>query len=199
MSSPQQVTFGASIVTKEQNSHSIALNLPEQHLDSPVLTPVPSIDGSRDPERSPSVGSPFYEHPAASHEFARSYYSNLKASGGVTEKELENGDLSPVSREEPNPFTSQVSVGHNKECKMWPSKQTLLQTRAAQKQQRRANRTCAPLRDRWVQSSKRQRLMIKIAAALFVVGIAVAIGVGISLAVGGTYYKADGSSSRVAA
>jgi hypothetical protein len=41
-------------------------------------------------------------------------------------------------------------------------------------------------------------LVIKIAAALFVVGVAVAIGVGISLAVGGTYYKADGSSSRVA-
>jgi hypothetical protein len=80
---------------------------------------------------------------------------------------------------------------------MWPSKQTLLQTRAAQKQQRRANRTCAPLRDRWVALTKRQRLMIKIATALLVVGIAVAIGVGISLAVNGTYYRADGSTTRV--
>lgn len=80
---------------------------------------------------------------------------------------------------------------------MWPSRQTQLATRADTKRKRRANRTCAPLRDRWVALSFRQRLTIKVLTALMVVGIAVAVGVGISLAVNGGVYASSGNSREI--
>lgn len=210
------INFGATIITtqeqekqhqQQQPQPPVALHLPKPTLDSPALTPVPSHDANTPSEELrpcfPAT-SPFYEHPPASHEAIPStarLSTNTKRPANSFDKDLESGNLTPLSAvgsNQPNPFTSQVSVDcANKECKMWPSKQTLLQTRANEKRQRRANRTCAPLRDRWSVLSKRQRLIFKIVTALFIVGVAVAIGVGISVAVNGSYYSSAGTSKQI--
>ncbi|KAI7397227.1 hypothetical protein KC328_g5013, partial [Hortaea werneckii] len=149
--------------------------------------------------------SPFYQHPPASFERIHSRQTS-KNHLGVYEKDLESGGggggstnlATPLTMpDDENPFTSRISIDANKECRMWPSRQTLTQQRAAQKTKRRAARGwagCAPLREWWTtRFTKRQRLWIQIAIAFVLVGVAVAIGVGISIAVHGSYYSsADG-------
>ena len=83
---------------------------------------------------------------------------------------------------------------------MWPSKQTLIQEKQAEKKKRRNEQCCggcAPVRDRWAGLTKKQKLLIKIGIALFVVGVAVAIAVGISVAVNGTVYVSDGHTENI--
>ncbi len=84
---------------------------------------------------------------------------------------------------------------------MWPSKQTLVESRKAEKKKRRQNQTCGnlvgPVVDRWGRLTKKQRLWVKIALALFVLGVVVAIAVGITVAVNGTVYVNDNRSETI--
>lgn len=126
--------------------------------------------------------------PAASRE-------NLKPS----EKDLEAGVVTPLAAQDENPFTSKISVECNKECAMWPSRQTLVDKHKAEKRQRRGRKRCGcgPVVDFWARFNARQKLIIKIVIALLVVGAMIGIGVGISIAVNGTVYVSDDKSSQV--
>jgi len=164
------------------------------------LTPDVSHDdmSTQYAEQSIPINSPFYQHPPASFERVESRNAS-KSHLAVDEKDLESGHATPLTgADEENPFTSKISVDINKECKMWPSKQTLMQQKTAEKRKRRDTRgflACGPVRDWCSRFDKRQRLMMKIALALFLVGVAVALGIGISKAVHGTYYSAHGQQN----
>jgi hypothetical protein len=83
---------------------------------------------------------------------------------------------------------------------MWPSKQTLVQTRQAEKKKRRDQQCCGgcgPVRDFWARFTKRQKLFLKIALALFLLGVVVAIAVGITVAVNGTVYVSQGHQEQI--
>lgn len=202
MASPyQQNTFGATVVVPDTRPSNDLR--PPQMLDSPVLTPAVSHeDMSSDfTEKPVPPQSPFYQHPPASFERVHSR-QNSKNYLGAYEKDLESGHATPLTMaDDENPFTSKISVDANKECRMWPSRQTLTQQKAAEKKKRRAVRGwagCAPFREWWTtRFNKRQRLYIKIAVGLFLVGVAVAIGVGISKAVHGTYYSSGNGMQDV--
>ncbi|KAI7080676.1 hypothetical protein KC327_g3 [Hortaea werneckii] len=184
---PEAPTFGATIVPTSPDplrpSQDDILR-PPQMLDSPVLTPSTSHEDmapaySEKPIIPPH--SPFYQHPPASFERVHSRQTS-KNHLGVYEKDLESGNggnslATPLTMpaDDENPFTSKISIDANKECRMWPSRQTLTQQRAAQKTKRRAARGwagCAPLREWWTtRFTKRQRLWIRIAIALVLVVI----------------------------
>ncbi len=82
---------------------------------------------------------------------------------------------------------------------MWPSKQTLMESRKEEKRRKREGltKTCGPLVDFWGRQTKRQKLMIKILFGLFLVGVIVAIAVGITIAVNGTVYVSEGKSAKI--
>lgn len=200
MSASKQTTrFGATIVPT--STHDDTLRAPPM-LDSPALTPAVSQDdmSTEYTNRPIPPHSPFYQHPPASFERVESRQAS-KTHLAVYEKDLESGHVTPLTMaDDENPFGSKISVDHNKECKMWPSKQTLIQQKTAEKKKRRDMKCCAgfgPVRDWWAQFTKRQQLLMKIALALVLIGVAVAIGVGISKAVHGTYYSSDGGQQQV--
>lgn len=120
----------------------------------------------------------------------------------VFEKDLEAGQSTPLAvADQDNPFRSKVSVDCNKECKMWPSRQTLMQTHLAEKQRRRDGRCCGgfgQVQDYFhSRFDKRQRLWIKILIAVFIVGVAIALGVGISKAVGSGVWSSNGGTQPI--
>lgn len=184
-------TFGASIVPTSKQEHSTQLSRPMTN--SPALTPAVSRTTLQDEYAGPHVPphSPFYQHPPSSNELslplpAVKHGKMLE----VYEKDLErgnNGPLSPGSDVEVHPFSKKMVIEHTKECQMWPSTQTLKQKHKEDKKLRRQAKGgfCAPVRLRWSRLGARNRILIKVAIALFVVGVAVALGVGISAAVKG--------------
>ena len=119
----------------------------------------------------------------------------------VNEKDLEAGVRAPLSPAMDNePFASKVSVDCNQECKMWPSKQTLMQSKKEEKKKKRDTKLCGgcgPVVEFWDRFSKKQKLLLKILLALLVVGCAVAIAVGISAAVNGTVYVSEGHTKQI--
>lgn len=168
--------------------------------DSPAITPVPSHDSLAQEYDKVPVQSPFYTHPPASHEVIPS--ATKKGHLNVYEKDLEAGNDAPLTptTDDEHPFSQRIGVEQNKECTMWPSKQTLKQKYQAEKQQRQQKRgikALNPVRAKWTAMSKRNKLIAKILLAVFVVGVAVALGVGISKAVKGTYYVKDGASKGI--
>jgi len=188
--------FGASIIpTTQQHSDYEALQ-PPQLSESPALTPAVSRDGT-DSEKPIPPHSPFYQHPPASFERIPTHQSG-KNNFTTLEKDVESGHATPLCPEDDeNPFTKTISLDRNNpECKMWPSRQTLMQTKMAEKKKKRARALgagcVAPAKDFWNRFDKRQQLYLKIAIAFVLVGVAVAIGVGISKAVHGGYYTKDG-------
>ncbi|KAK3670096.1 hypothetical protein LTR78_010036 [Recurvomyces mirabilis] len=205
-------TFGASIIPTQSHTQYAADDalLPPQTLDSPVLTPAASnedIASEYNASGKPiPIHSPFYTHLPASFERVQTTHSRQtsKANISTSEKDLEAG-LTPVTthaasrNDENNPFTSRVSLEHNKECKMWPSKQTLMLQKTEARRAKHARKFCggcaAPVRQWWGQFDKRQRLIMKILMAFFVVAAIVGICVGISVAVHGTYYSNSGQQS----
>jgi hypothetical protein len=200
MASTQSTTFGATIVSNTQSRDELCA---PSTLDSPALTPAVSradLSARYQDKSTLPVTSPFYQHPPASFERAHSRQTS-KENVTAFEKDIESGNLTPLSaKDDENPFTNKISVEINKECKMWPSKQTLMQQRKSEKKQKRERKGCtgcAPLRNRWEKFDKRQRLLIKIAIALLIIGILVAIGVGISKAVGGSYWARNGTQQAV--
>ena len=194
--------FGASVVPMQQRTHEDGQLQAPQLPDSPALTPAGSHeDMSREYMEKPvPPHSPFYQHPPASSERV-SGRQNSKVGAEAYEKDLESGHLTPFNAaEDTNPFTSKISVDHNQECKMWPSRQTLMRQKTQEKTKQRQLKgfaVLAPLRERWAAFDKRQQLYIKIAIAFLLVGIAVALGVGISKAVHGTYYGKNGKQETV--
>lgn len=144
--------------------------------------------------------SPFYTHPPASHEVIPS--ATKKSHLNVYEKDLEAGNDAPLtpSSDDEHPFSKSLAIDHSKECTMWPSKQTLKEKYQAEKQKRRQNKgikALNPVRERWTALSSRNKLISKIVFALFIIGVAVALGVGISTAVKGTYYAGSGSNKGI--
>ncbi|KAK4500060.1 hypothetical protein PRZ48_008246 [Zasmidium cellare] len=193
------ITFGAQIVPSKTNDNRL---LPQPATESPALTPAASHETFYSGNNVP-IQSPFYEHPPASHEVVSHSRQNSdnKVSTNVFEKDVESGNVTPLSTtDDENPFTKDHGIENNKECSMWPSRQTLRQKQKEERKLKRDQRglaSCAPVRNRWSKLNKKQRLLVKVLVALFLVGVAVAIGVGISVAVKGTYYVADGSSKHI--
>lgn len=141
--------------------------------------------------------SPFYTHPPSSNEVVR-MTTSANRSQSHFEKDIESGVETPLSTAENfSPFSKSLAVQSQTECTMWPSKQTLKQQKQATKSGKRNKRMCAPVLNAWADCTKRQKLFIKIAIALFVIGAAVGLGVGISVAVKGAYYTSDGQSQQV--
>ncbi|KAK0942693.1 hypothetical protein LTR29_005780 [Friedmanniomyces endolithicus] len=153
----EHTTFGASIQpSSSPYQHDVLL--PRREMDSPALTPAVSHEDMNtqyhDQPNIP-VHSPFYQHPPASFERVHSRQTS-KNNIYTHEKDLEanhlndNTDttahtLTPLSatanhNPDTNPFTSKVSVEHSKECTMWPSKQTLMQDKAAARQKKNSRK-----------------------------------------------------------
>jgi hypothetical protein len=180
-----QTTFGATIVPTQQTSEDREY-LTAPTVESPALTPTVSHDETMPAfmgEKPVPVQSPFYTHPPASNEVVN------KPTYTVYEKDVESGLTTP--------FSKTLAVEHSTECTMWPSKKTLQQQKQAQKSCKRAKGACAPVARRWEKMSKKQKLLSKIGLAIFLIGVAVALGVGISIAVKGAYYVSNGNSKTV--
>lgn len=196
-STNEKVTFGATVVPATAQKMPAALQPPM--LESPALTPVASRDGAYtdvDMPKAATPQSPFYQHPPASFERVHSRPQSKQAAEPF-EKDLEAGNITPLSGSfDENPFASKISLERNKECKMWPSRQTLMQAKQADKHKKRTRQGCtgcAPLRAKWEAYNKRQRLTIKICIALLLIGIIVAIAVGVTKAVNGSVYDEHGN------
>lgn len=193
--------FGASIVPGNQGTSKAPT------LDSPALTPaVSSEDLQTDYNHKPiPPHSPFYQHPPASFEKVHSRQSSrTNVAAAPTEKDVELGasaPLAPSESAEGHPFAGKVSVDCSKECRMWPSKQTLMQDQEARRKQKRDNKkfggVTGPVVEFWNRFSKRQKLYIQIGLALLLIGVAVAIAVGITVAVNGTVYVDENSSKQI--
>ncbi|TKA79794.1 hypothetical protein B0A55_03286 [Friedmanniomyces simplex] len=210
----ERTTFGASIEpTSGPYSHDALI--PPRGLDSPVLTPAVSHEDLTTPYQDQPfpVHSPFYQHPPASFERIHSrqtskndilaYEKDLEAHHTHNNNNNNSNTLTPLSATaggngtDDNPFTSKVSVEHSKECTMWPSKQTLMQEKAAERRKklsRKGYAGCAPARDWWAKFDRKHKLVMKLLLAFFVVGAIVGICVGISVAVHGTYYSKNGQA-----
>jgi hypothetical protein len=192
MASP--TTFGASIVPTTIQTDNPR---PSATLDSPALTPAASHDdiaNEYSEQRRVPPHSPFYNHPPSSD---NPIDSNSRTHVAANEKDLEAGAATSLAEQ---PFTSKVSIDCNKECKMWPSKQTLIQTRKAEKRKKRESKIfggCGPMIEWWGKHSKRQKLIMKLLLALFMVGVVVAIAVGITVAVNGTVYVSEGHQAAI--
>lgn len=191
-------TFGATIQPTHTNDNRL---LPQLTTESPALTPAASHDDFYSNGAVP-IQSPFYQHPPASHEVvshSRTHSEN-KIPTNVFEKDVESGNVTPLSGSDEDPFSRNHGIENNKECAMWPSRQTLKEKKKEERKLKRDQKgyaACAPVMNQWSKLSKKQRLLVKIAIALFLVGVAVAIGVGISVAVKGTYYVSDGTSKDI--
>ena len=203
MSSP--TNFGASIVPTPQPTKPTASST----LDSPALTPAVSTEDLQQDYNANTKPipphSPFYQHPPASFEKVHSRQNSRSnvALDVTAEKDVEAGASTPLAAAgaEDHPFASKVSVDCSKECRMWPSKQTLMQDQAARRKQKRDKRTLGgvtgPVVEFWNGFSKRQKLYVQIALALLLVGVAVAIAVGITVAVNGTVYVGEDKSKQI--
>lgn len=197
MPSNNQTTFGASVIQSDEKNSM----LPPPGFESPSLSPAISRDSNSFQEDKPlPPHSPFYQHPPASHERVQSiHHTPAKLAPSNSEKDLEYGNVTPYSHltDEENPFSNKIAVGaSNPECTMWPTHQTLKQTRMADKKQRRQGRTCGcgVVRDHWAECTKKQRLAIRIFIALLVCGAIVGVAVGITRSVNGGVWSGKGSS-----
>lgn len=201
MASNPQTTFGASVVAQPDEK---AAMLPATGLDSPALTPTVSRDAATYHDATFSDNtplpphSPFYTHPPASHErVSATHQAPAKAAHITSEKDLEYGNVTPYTgADDDNPFSKKFAVGStNQECTMWPTHQTLRQTRLADKKQRRQGRTCGcgTVKHHWAGYSKNQRLAIRILIALVVIGAIVGVAVGITRSVNGGVWSDKGT------
>lgn len=197
-------TFGASIVPAQKQTEDEQIPLPPPILDSPALTPAASREDLGDDyedQRKIPPHSPFYQHRPDSFDRGHSR-QNSKIQVALNEKDLEAGKPAPLTihSSDAQPFTSKVSLDCNKECKMWPSKQTLMERRKAERKKKRDTKFCggcAPVVDYWETKTKRQRLIVKIVLALLCIGVVVGIAVGITIAVHGTVYVTDNRTAKI--
>lgn len=166
--------------------------MPKQHDESQTqqtVTPAASqysLDLTETRQLVPAI-SPFYQHPPASHE--RDIYGK-SLDVNVLEKGYD--DLTPATTKSNDPFCSSISVNANKECAMWPSRQTLAQNNMADKKKKRSSHlwACAGPRDSWANLHKKQKLLISLVVALLLIGAMIGLGVGISKSVhAGSYHN----------
>lgn len=196
-------TFGATILPAAEKKAKAddEISLPPPIHSSPALTPAASREDLTPEfsERRVPPHSPFYHHSPDSFEPTHSRQTS-KVHVALNEKDLEAGIRTPLTAGGEHPFAGKVSVDCNKECRMWPSKQTLVQTRQAEKKKKRQQQCCGgcgPVRDVWERFTKRQKLFLKIALVLFVLGAIAAIAVGITVAVNGTVYTGSGQQATI--
>ena len=191
-------TFGASIVQPSQQTPNKIIP-PTPLLDSPALTPATSTEDfstQRHSIDSPEPSrSPFYQKDPTQPEPTHSRTSSQNRPI-VNEKDIEAGPNTPLT-DENNPFTSKVNLSCNKECKMWPSKNTLAQSRKAEQKKKRDEKFCGPVTDYCSRFTKRQKLIMQIILAFLIIGVVVAIAVGITVAVNGTVYVSDDQSKQI--
>jgi hypothetical protein len=197
MASNEQTTFGASVIAQTDEK---AAMLPTTGIDSPALTPTVSRDAADYHDATFSdntplpANSPFYTHPPASHERIA---APAKPCHLTSEKDLEEGNMTPYTgADDENPFSKKFQVGSsNQECTMWPTHQTLRQTRLEDKKQRRSARTCGcgTVKHHWAGYTKNQRLAIRILIALVVIGAIVGVAVGITRSVNGGVWSDKGT------
>lgn len=202
MAPNQEPTFGASVVAQPDEK---AAMLPSAGVDSPALTPTVSRETTAYHDATFADNtplpphSPFYTHPPASHERVPATHQALaKAAYLTSEKDLEYGNVTPYTgaNDDENPFSKKLAVGsNNQECTMWPTHQTLRQTRLADKKQRRQGRTCGcgTVKHHWAGYTKNQRLAIRILIALVVIGAIVGVAVGITRSVNGGVWSDKGT------
>lgn len=201
-SNESKTTFGATIVPSQSRRADDEISLPAPIRDSPALTPSVSHEDLNPEysERRIPPHSPFYQHPCDSTERTHSR-STSKVNVGLNEKDLEAGIRTPLTPADPNhPFNPKVSVECNQECKMWPSKQTLVQSRKEDARRKREGKMCggcAPVVEFWDRFTKRQKLYIKIAIWFLVIGAVVAIAVGITAAVNGSVYVSEDKNEQI--
>ena len=191
-----QRRFGATIVPTFQK-HADETSLPAPSFNSPSLTPAASREDFASERRVPP-SSPFYQHPQDSFDRGPSRNTS-KSNLPVNEKDVEAGPNTPLTPG--GPFTSKLSVECSKEdCKMWPSRQTLMESKKAEKKQSRDRKMCGgcwPVVEFWGRFTKKQKLAFKIVLAFFLIGVVVAIAVGITVAVNGTVYVGDGQQQHI--
>lgn len=195
--------FGATVVPTNPPNNNNTLQP-----SSPALTPAASDEDMAETyHTTPApIHSPFYQHPPASFErpsFSHTRQTSLKNSPTTNEKDLEaQTATTPLTtaytgpgNSDDNPFSSRISLDYSKECKMWPSRTTLMQSKLADKRRKRDSRRCGAVRgavqDAWGARSKKQKLSAKIVLAVVVCGIMVAIGVGITNAVHGGVWSGE--------
>ncbi|MCJ1288824.1 hypothetical protein MMC34_000354 [Xylographa carneopallida] len=161
---------------------SLALQAPppfEQHL---MASQCPTPTEEYDPT-STHPFSAFYSHPTT-----RTSFEQLKSASTanvaikVYETDLESGSRTRFSSEPP------ASIA-NKECSVWPRHHQLVRKNKALKQ----SRGCSPLS----KLSKKQKLLVKILIALFIVGAVTAIAVGVSKAVNAGVYKSNSQQTQI--
>ena len=184
-------TFGAFVVP--------AVTIPSKNELEPQSTTQQGSLRSYSSNAIPNQ-SPFPQHSPSPFERAYTRQGSSKTDVSFSEKDLESGAMTPLSTEDPDatPFSSKIRLDcHNQECTMWPSKQTLIQNHRAEKRKKRDTQCCGSIKEVWSRLSKNQKLACKIAVAVFLAGVAIAIGVGISKAVHGGYYTSQGSSSQI--
>ena len=186
--------FGASIVSPDRETRSSLLPA----CDSPSVTPAVSqenLDASGATTRTPQPSSTATTPPPV----ARLAEKDLEACTSTLHADAD--DAGEASAPYQHPFTCKVSVDCNKEDRMWPSKQTLLQRRQADQKRKRAKKTCGgctgPVVERWQALSKRQRLAIQLIMAVLLLGAVVGIAVGITVSVNGTVYVGSDESRRI--
>ena len=170
-------------------------------IESPALTPTVSRDVAAYHDATFSDNTPlppnssFYTHPSASYE--RIAPAAVEPALATSEKDLECGNATPYTMaDDENPFSKKFQVGSSsQECTMWPTRQTLRQTRLEDKKQRRAARTCGcgTIKHHWAGYTKNQRWALRILIALVVIGAIVGVAVGITHSVNGGVWSDKGT------
>lgn len=200
----EKVTFGVTINTNVEETNHLAPNI----FDTPKTPNSTAAPVPRSNLTTPMA--PFYNHPSVEHsqQSLKStknplavYETDLEAARTTTLASSSNLDL-PLAYS----LASNVPSGHrsscegrSKECTMWPTKQTLRENARVEKAKQRQSRfcSCGHVTGAWGTLNKKQKLWFKIAIALFIVALAVALGVGITRAVGGGVWASQGQQKTI--
>ncbi|MCJ1448643.1 MAG: hypothetical protein MMC23_009160 [Stictis urceolatum] len=182
--------MSAPIGKEPASAAALPMSPSQAHLDLPKYSMDQNLSLSQCPTpqeehelTATSPFSPFYSHPTTRTSFEQqtASQSNLK----VYETDIESGDKRFSM--EPTPVNSHTSP--NKDCKVWPTKSTLVREKKVWKKQR----GCRP----WNTMTRKQKLWTKIIVLLLVIGLVVGVAVGISKAVGGTVYSDSNHSKPI--
>ncbi|MCJ1319175.1 hypothetical protein MMC15_004508 [Xylographa vitiligo] len=181
--------FGMEVLSSPEPSPTTTPSRPSLALQPPppleqnlMASQCPTPTEEYDPS-STHPFSAFYSHPTT-----RTSFEQLKSASTaniaikVYETDLESGSRTRFSSEPP------ASIAH-KECSVWPRHhQLVLQNKALER-----SRGCNPLR----KLSKKQKLLVKIVIAFFIVGAVTAIAVGVSKAVNAGVYKNNTQQTQI--
>ncbi|EED16528.1 conserved hypothetical protein [Talaromyces stipitatus ATCC 10500] len=165
---PTEPVVGATVVSESNGAPRQNNNLQAQSPQNALLTTSPTITSILEAtaEFDPHVGakpcSPFYSHDV------NNSLEYLKNESTITAQRYGSNDLESGTPSTPQKRSLEVH-GRCRPSKLW----------------RQKKRKCDCLSS----LTKRQRLMVKIALALFIVGAMIGIAMGITVAVGGGVWK----------